>query len=115
LGPLGGPIEALKGPSRVSMGIFREGPGKKKIVMVIGSLCPISVERVIRGLRWGIGPEGGKALSSHHIRTTGQNYDFVLQSNEFLSLLSQQIWTFSETICDRVFKSDCDNKKFYYS
>jgi hypothetical protein len=28
---------------------------------------PISVEGVIRGLRWGIGPEEGEALSSHHI------------------------------------------------
>jgi hypothetical protein len=28
---------------------------------------PITVEGVIRGLRWGIGPEGGKAFSSHHI------------------------------------------------
>jgi hypothetical protein len=37
--------------------------------MVISSLCLISVEGVIRGLRWGIGPEGGKALSSHHIWT----------------------------------------------
>jgi hypothetical protein len=35
--------------------------------MLIGSQCPILVEGVIRGLRWGIGPEGGKALSSHHI------------------------------------------------
>jgi hypothetical protein len=35
--------------------------------MVISSLCPISVEGVLRGLRWGIGPEGVKALSSHHI------------------------------------------------
>jgi hypothetical protein len=35
--------------------------------MVIGSICPISVEGVIRRLRWGIGLEGGKALSSHHI------------------------------------------------
>jgi hypothetical protein len=58
------------------MGVFREGPGKKKVLMVIGSLCPISEEWVIRGLRWGIGPEGGEALSSHHIRATGQNYDF---------------------------------------
>jgi hypothetical protein len=43
-----------------------------KALMVIGSLCPISIEGVIsliRGLRWGIGPEGGKALSSHHIWT----------------------------------------------
>jgi hypothetical protein len=29
--------------------------------MVIGSICPISVE----GLRWGIGPKGGEALPSH--------------------------------------------------
>jgi hypothetical protein len=49
------------------MGVFREGPGKKKVLMVIGPLCPISVVGVIRGLRWGISPEGGKALSSHHI------------------------------------------------
>jgi hypothetical protein len=35
--------------------------------MVIGSLGPISVEGVIRELRWGIATEGGKALSSHHI------------------------------------------------
>jgi hypothetical protein len=40
-----------------------------KALMVIASLCPISVEGVIRGLRWGIGPEGSKALSSHHIWT----------------------------------------------
>jgi hypothetical protein len=39
------------------------------MLMVIGSLCPISVEGVIRRLRWGIGPEGGEALSSHHIWT----------------------------------------------
>tara|TARA_B110001454_G_scaffold86705_1_gene83193 strand:+ start:37 stop:192 length:156 start_codon:yes stop_codon:yes gene_type:complete len=51
LGPLGGPIEALKGPSGVSMGVFREGPGKKKVLMVIGPLCSISVEGVIRRLR----------------------------------------------------------------
>jgi hypothetical protein len=37
--------------------------------MVIGSLCPISVERVIRGLRWGISPKGAEALSSHHLWT----------------------------------------------
>jgi hypothetical protein len=30
LGPLRGPIEALKVPPGVSMGVFREGPGKKK-------------------------------------------------------------------------------------
>jgi hypothetical protein len=35
--------------------------------MVISSLCPISVEGVIRELRWGIGPEGAEALSSHHL------------------------------------------------
>jgi hypothetical protein len=35
--------------------------------MVIGSLYPISVEGVIRGLRWGIGPKGAEAFSSHHI------------------------------------------------
>jgi hypothetical protein len=40
---------------------------EQKSVNGIGSLCPISVEGVIRVLRWGIGPEGGKALSSHHI------------------------------------------------
>jgi hypothetical protein len=40
-----------------------------KALMVIGSLCPISVERVIRGLRWGISPDFGEALSSHHIWT----------------------------------------------
>jgi hypothetical protein len=40
-----------------------------KALVVIGSVCPISVEGVIRGLRWGIGPKGGKALSSHHIWT----------------------------------------------
>jgi hypothetical protein len=38
-----------------------------KALMVIGSLCPISVEGVIGGLRWGIGPERGEALSSNHI------------------------------------------------
>jgi hypothetical protein len=38
-----------------------------KALMVIGSLCPISVEGVIRWLRWGIGLEGSKALSSHLI------------------------------------------------
>jgi hypothetical protein len=37
--------------------------------MVIGSLCPISVGGMIRGLRWGIGPKGGEALSSYHIWT----------------------------------------------
>jgi hypothetical protein len=42
---------------------------EKKVLMVIGSLCPISVEGVIRGLRWGIGPKGSEALSSHHIWT----------------------------------------------
>jgi hypothetical protein len=40
-----------------------------KALMVIGSLCPISVEGVIRGLKWGTGPKGAKALSSHHIWT----------------------------------------------
>jgi hypothetical protein len=30
---------------------------------------PISVEGVVRGLRWGIGPKGAKPLSSHHIWT----------------------------------------------
>jgi hypothetical protein len=40
-----------------------------KALMVIGSLCPISVEGVIRGLKWDIGPEGGEALSCHHIWT----------------------------------------------
>jgi hypothetical protein len=44
-----------------------------KALMVIGSLCPISVEGVIRGLRWGIGPEGSKALSSHLI-TYGRSF-----------------------------------------
>jgi hypothetical protein len=33
-----------------------------KALMVIGSLCPISVEGVIRRLRWGIGPKGAVAL-----------------------------------------------------
>jgi hypothetical protein len=37
------------------MGVFREGPGKKKVLMVIGPLCSISVEGVIRRLRWGTG------------------------------------------------------------
>jgi hypothetical protein len=36
-----------------------------KTLMVIGSLCPISVEGVMRGLRWGIGSKGSEALSSH--------------------------------------------------
>jgi hypothetical protein len=36
-----------------------------KALMVIGSLCPISVEGVIRALRWSIGPKGVEALSSH--------------------------------------------------
>ena len=49
------------------MGVFREGPGKKKVLMVIAPLCSISVEGVIRRLRWGIGPKGGEAFSSHHI------------------------------------------------
>jgi hypothetical protein len=49
-----------------------------KALMVIGSLCPISVEGVIRGFRWGIGPEGGKALSSHHIWT------FILPARLFV-------------------------------
>jgi hypothetical protein len=40
-----------------------------KALMVIGSLCPISVEEVIRGLRWGISPKEAEALSSHHIWT----------------------------------------------
>jgi hypothetical protein len=40
---------------------------RRKALLVIGSLSPISVEGLIRGLRWGIGPEGAKALSSHHI------------------------------------------------
>jgi hypothetical protein len=35
--------------------------------MVISSLCLITVEEVIRGLRWGIRPKGAEALSSHHI------------------------------------------------
>jgi hypothetical protein len=52
-----------------------------KALMVIGSLCPISVEGVIRGLRWGIGPRA-KALSSHHIWTfippVGQNHMYGL-------------------------------------
>jgi hypothetical protein len=30
---------------------------------------PISVEGAIRGLRWGIGPKGAEALSSHNIWT----------------------------------------------
>jgi hypothetical protein len=38
-----------------------------KALMVIGSLCPISVEGVIRELRQGIIPKGAEALSSHHI------------------------------------------------
>jgi hypothetical protein len=37
--------------------------------MVIGFLCPISVEGVIRKFRWDIGPEGAEALSSQHIWT----------------------------------------------
>jgi hypothetical protein len=40
-----------------------------KALMVIGSLCPISVEGVIKGLRWGIGPKGAEAPSYHHIWT----------------------------------------------
>jgi hypothetical protein len=40
---------------------------KAKALMVIDSLCPISVEEVIRGLKWGIGPKGTEAFSSHHI------------------------------------------------
>jgi hypothetical protein len=45
----------------------QRGELDSKALMVIGSLCPISVEGVIRGLRWGTGPEGSEALSSHHI------------------------------------------------
>jgi hypothetical protein len=52
---------------------LRKNPEKKKMVkldakalMVIGSLCPISVEGVIRRLRWGNCPKGAEALSSHH-------------------------------------------------
>jgi hypothetical protein len=37
--------------------------------MVIGFLCPILIEGVIRGVRWSIGPKGDKAFSSHHIWT----------------------------------------------
>jgi hypothetical protein len=54
------------------IGVLKKGRNKEldaKALMVIGSLCPISVEGVIKGLRWGIGPEGGKAFSSHHIWT----------------------------------------------
>jgi hypothetical protein len=40
---------------------------KEMQIMVIGFLCPISVEGVIRDLRWGIGPKGTEAFSSHHI------------------------------------------------
>jgi hypothetical protein len=39
-----------------------------KALMIIGSLCPISAEGVIRGLRWGIGPKGAEAFPSHHIK-----------------------------------------------
>jgi hypothetical protein len=42
-----------------------------KALMVIGSLCPISVEGVIRGLRWGIGPEGAKLF---HLITYGCSF-----------------------------------------
>jgi hypothetical protein len=35
--------------------------------MVISSLYLISVEEVIRGLRWGIGPKRAEALSTHLI------------------------------------------------
>jgi hypothetical protein len=35
--------------------------------MVIGSPCPILVEGLIRGLRWGIGRKGAEAPSSLHI------------------------------------------------
>jgi hypothetical protein len=38
-----------------------------KAFMVIGSLCPISVQGVIRGLRWGIGCKGAEALISSHM------------------------------------------------
>jgi hypothetical protein len=47
----------------------RERKKETKELMVIGSLCPISVEGLMRRLRWDIGPEGGEALSSHHIWT----------------------------------------------
>jgi hypothetical protein len=40
-----------------------------KALMVIGSLCPISVLAVIIGLRWSIGPKEAKSLSSYHIWT----------------------------------------------
>jgi hypothetical protein len=53
----------------VSTRLDRKIGMKTKALMVIGSLCPISVEGVLKGLRWGIGPEGGEALSSHHIWT----------------------------------------------
>jgi hypothetical protein len=49
-----------------------------KALMVVGFLCPISVEGVIRGLRWGIGPKVAEAISSHmdvhsiHRATTGR-------------------------------------------
>jgi hypothetical protein len=33
--------------------------------MVIGSLFPISVKGVIRGLRWGTGPKGAKQSWTH--------------------------------------------------
>jgi hypothetical protein len=38
-----------------------------KALMVIGSLWPISIKGVIRGLKWDIGPFRGETLSSHHI------------------------------------------------
>jgi hypothetical protein len=42
-----------------------------KALMVIGSLCSISVEGVIRGLRWGSSPKGAKPS---HLITYGRSF-----------------------------------------
>jgi hypothetical protein len=49
------PLGACKGPQSGLRKTQRRNE-KDKVFMVIGSLCPISVEGVIRGLRWGISP-----------------------------------------------------------
>jgi hypothetical protein len=40
-----------------------------RAIVVIGSLCPVSVKGYYEGQRWGRSPKGCKALSFHHIWT----------------------------------------------
>jgi hypothetical protein len=63
-------IIRIKGHPMVKKGKFILGIIRiidAKVLMFIGFLCPISVEGVIRGLKWGISPKGAETLSSHHI------------------------------------------------